>query len=461
MPESDIAFWSLVAVAVFAYGIVLARWQRGIIGLILYLPFAGLATVWSYPAPPIVLLAKDLFLVVPTYLSFSFWFWKSRRGSLLPKSFSFAPLVGLVFLLILHLANPSLTNPVVGLIGLKVWLFYVPLCVLTYHLVDSSGDLISLFKVMAAVGSIPAIVGLVQAVLVYSGNEELAYGLYGSAAGIVTQGYARFEGAGGQGLVRVASTFSFPMQYLSFLITLLPVNYSLWRTTRRTLYLWTLSITVVAAILSGLRSAFVLIPAYFLLILLFEGNLRRLVKPLAVFAILLPFAFISLVWLLGSSTETLTGFIRDVVAIYAGTDEGSMIGELRRASEATWFGMGTGMGTGPARYATLVSDAFADSDLISIESFYAKCILEIGIPGLVVVLLIFGKVVLRGYAGFLHLRFTFFHPVAASLLSTMLLICVYLFKGSFIDYDPLNVYFWIFAGILMKLPTLLPAEGYE
>jgi hypothetical protein len=167
------------------------------------------------------------------------------------------------------------------------------------------------------------------------------------------------------------------------------------------------------------------------------------------------------VWLLGSSTETLTGFIRDVVAIYAGTDEGSMIGELRRASEATWFGMGTGMGTGPARYATLVSDAFADSDLISIESFYAKCILEIGIPGLVVVLLIFGKVVLRGYAGFLHLRFTFFHPVAASLLSTMLLICVYLFKGSFIDYDPLNVYFWIFAGILMKLPTLLPAEGYE
>jgi len=301
----------------------------------------------------------------------------------------------------------------------------------------------------------------VQAVLVYSGNEDLVYGLYGSAAGLVTQGYARFEGAGGQGLVRIASTFSFPMQYLCFLITLLPVYYSLWRITGRTVYVWALSITVVAATLSGLRSAFVLLPAYFLLILTFEGNIQRLAKPLAVIAILLPFAFISLVWLLGSSTDTLTGFIRDVVATYAGTDEGIVISEFRRVSEATWFGVGTGMSTGPARYATLVTDATLDSDLMGIESFYAKCMLEIGIPGLVLVLLIFVKIVLRGYAGFLHLRSTILRPVAASLLSTILLICVYLLKGSFIDYDPLNVYFWIFAGILMKLPTLSPADAYE
>jgi hypothetical protein len=27
-------------------------------------------------------------------------------------------------------------------------------------------------------------------------------------------------------------------------------------------------------------------------------------------------------------------------------------------------------------------------------------------------------------------------------------------KGSVLDYDPLNVYFWLFAGMLVKLPQL-------
>jgi len=465
---SDIVnpLWLLLTIGGVAlvYGIILANWRRGLTGLVLCLPFAGLATVWTYPAPPIVLLAKDLFIVVPTYLSFSFWFWRSnrKRKSLLPRSFSFVPLSSLVVLLTLHLVNPSLANTAVGLIGLKVWLFYVPLCVLAYHFINSGNDLISLLKVMAAVGTIPSIIGLLQAVLVYSGNPEIAYSLYGSAADIVTQGYARFEGAGGQGMVRIASTFSFPMQYFSFLITLLPVYYSLWRITHQTLYFWTLSITIVAATLSGVRSAFVLIPAYFLIVLFLEGNLRHVGKPLAVIAVILPLSFISLVWLLGSSTGVLTGFIGNLIAFYTGTEQSSVMGELSRAFKATWLGMGTGMGTGPARYATLLSDGFVDSDLLGTESFYAKCILEIGIPGLLLVLLIFGRVLLQGYSGFLHLKSTPLKPVAASLLSTMIVICVYLVKGSFIDYDPLNIYFWIFAGIIMKLPTFRWNSGaYE
>ena len=31
---------------------------------------------------------------------------------------------------------------------------------------------------------------------------------------------------------------------------------------------------------------------------------------------------------------------------------------------------------------------------------------------------------------------------------------VYGIKGQYMDFDPINVYFWLFAGILMKLPAL-------
>ena len=35
---------------------------------------------------------------------------------------------------------------------------------------------------------------------------------------------------------------------------------------------------------------------------------------------------------------------------------------------------------------------------------------------------------------------------------------VYAVKGQYLDLDPLNVYFWLFAGMLFKLPALEDPE---
>lgn len=42
-------------------------------------------------------------------------------------------------------------------------------------------------------------------------------------------------------------------------------------------------------------------------------------------------------------------------------------------------------------------------------------------------------------------------PLAAALLALLGITAVSLFKGPYIDLDPLNVYFWLFAGMLLGL----------
>jgi len=64
-------------------------------------------------------------------------------------SFPGAPvglLAVLAGLIIIQFFNPQLINWLVGLIGLKVWLFYIPLYFLGYHLIDSSDELMRMAK---------------------------------------------------------------------------------------------------------------------------------------------------------------------------------------------------------------------------------------------------------------------------------------------------------------------------
>ena len=40
------------------------------------------------------------------------------------------------------------------------------------------------------------------------------------------------------------------------------------------------------------------------------------------------------------------------------------------------------------------------------------------------------------------------------LISFLVALGLYCFKGWVIDLDPINIYFWMFAGLLTRLPTL-------
>jgi hypothetical protein len=127
------------------------------------------------------------------------------------------------------------------------------------------------------------------------------------------------------------------------------------------------------------------------------------------------------------------------------------------------LGTGTGMNTGPARYAFSTPDSFT-----GIENYYAKAVVELGIPGLMVVTGLFLSVIGHGYDIQARLRDPGLKSCSSAFLAYLVIIALSSFKGWQIDLDPVNVYFWMFAGFMLKLkyldqrelPETVGAAGY-
>jgi O-antigen ligase len=129
-------------------------------------------------------------------------------------------------------------------------------------------------------------------------------------------------------------------------------------------------------------------------------------------------------------------------------------GGLMQAIEKAPLGMGTGTNTGAARYA--VSDP---SVFIGIENYYAKAAVELGIPGLLVVVGLFVVVIVAGLKAHRSIVDPIYRCCSNALLAFAIVIFLNSFKGWLIDLDPLNIYYWLFAGILLKLSVLEQAQS--
>src|SRR5215469_13067001 len=118
------------------YVFIIARWRRGFCFLMAYVPFAGAVTLALHLWPP-SLLFKDIFLVVPTYVGF-IGEWTTKRDLLrgFPRSIIFLMLC-LVILTVIQTGNVGMQNLLMAFIGLKVWLFYIPLAFVAYAYVDT------------------------------------------------------------------------------------------------------------------------------------------------------------------------------------------------------------------------------------------------------------------------------------------------------------------------------------
>jgi len=246
---------------------LVSRWRWPLYALLVYLPVSGVAVLAAYPGRTdraVAILAKDFVFVIPAYVLFlgffilrktRFWF----RG---------APLVlfGLLALIVVIQAfNPKLPNHLVGLIGIKVWLFYIPLFFLGYHLVQNRQQLFRVLGLMSLVAIVPAVIGLVEVILYYTGHAQTVYDAYGASAKPATQGFTTFVLSNGCTIRRVPSTFSFFYQYYLFGAAMVAVSFAWWRGSRPAgKQLWAGGVVFVlifvAAMFSGVRLGFVVIP---------------------------------------------------------------------------------------------------------------------------------------------------------------------------------------------------------
>lgn len=444
----------LVALAGVAMVAGISDWKRSFYGLILYLPFAGLPVIALYPATGPPNLIKDVVFVIPAYLGFLAYMQSSRR----PIAYAGAPVIAIVLLstlVVLQAFNPSLPNTLVGLIGVKIWLLYIPMLFLGYHAIASKDELYKLLRWMSYAAVIPAAIGIFEAVLIYGGQAGRVFSWYGDAAAAVTQGEAflQVDAAGTTYLRRVPSLFSSVTQYANFLTAMTAITYAWWRTDARRSFRRPLGATiwitvVLAAFLSGSRGAFFYVPLLVVAMLLLERGLRDFpLARLAAPALLVAAAAA----IIGTSALPILSHAREV----GSTEVGFVIVDgFKKSVETTWFGLGTGVDTIASRYAVSEDDLFQVVGGTWQESWYVKAVLELGIVSLFLIALLFGRLIRDGLRRHKAIRDPQLKVVSAAILAFLMVYVLAAFRSQSLDVDPVNVYFWLFAGVLAKIAVL-------
>jgi hypothetical protein len=442
----DIEILTGTVLLVCLYVLILTRWERGVYWLVAYMPFAGAVTLALHLWQP-SLLFKDIFFVIPLYIAFF------ARMAIHRVSFaSFPPSVAclmlcLAVITILQAGNSAVANVMMGLIGIKVWLLYLPLCVVAYTFADSVQRVIVLLRLMVALSFIPAIIAVLQFSFVgHFGYHATMQMSYGEAAADVTQNFGQFQVEQGS-YGRIPSIFTFVTQFFGFSLAMLPACYILSRTDPsprwRRIGTWGLAAAGLATFISGARSAYVFTPLLLGLIFFLDRGLRGIISALSGVAVL---AWIAVTVLVGAAFWTMYSMIGSLFSKYA-TDVA--LGGLLQAIQLAPLGMGTGTNTGAARYA--LSDA---SVFIGIENYYAKAAVELGIPGLFVVVGLFAAITLAGFKARRTVAPPIFRCCSNAFLAFVIVISLNLFKGWLIDLDPVNVYYWLFVGVLLKISVL-------
>jgi hypothetical protein len=436
--------------ASFAVGIY--NWRLSVYGLLLYLPYSGVAAILMYPNTTPAVLAKDFLLVLPAYLGFILRQLSARKSMSIPRGPVWL-IVCFSTLVIAQTLNPALPSLIVGAIGAKVWLFYIPLYLLGYHLIRSRRDLHRVLTVISVAAVIPTLIGIVEAVLIYTGRASVVYGFYGEAAAAVTQNFAAFNLTGGGTLHRISSTFTFVSQYFAFTMTMMTVIYAWWRgvlVEGRLAYIgsavWLL--TLLAGFLSGARGAIAFIPVMVVLLLLLQRPKAGLILRGAVGSIIV---FSGAAAILGSSIANLLSY---VAALSTQHFRSVFLGGFRDGFSLTLTGLGAGTNTNGARHVLSQPELYASASGSWYESWYVKALVELGVPGLVLVVALMAVLLMQGLDRHRSLTDKRLKVISASLMAFLIWNLIYGIKGQFMDIDPINVYFWFFVGILARLPSL-------
>jgi hypothetical protein len=200
-------------------------WELGIKSLLVILIIEGAVRKWFLPsASELVYFYKDflMIVIVVSYLT------KGRKTPFLIKHelklFS-VTLAAFALYAVASVSNPRLPHPLVGLLGVKAYLLYVPLAFLVPRMFTSKEKLVAFLKWYLIIALSVAALSAMQFV---DSNPDSALNRYAwdaktaAATGMEMQ-VANFQDSAGSNYVRVTGPFS----YLSGLAIYLPITFAL------------------------------------------------------------------------------------------------------------------------------------------------------------------------------------------------------------------------------------------
>jgi hypothetical protein len=339
-----------------------------------------------------------------------------------------------------------------GIIGLKVLLGYVPLVFCAYYLIEDKKRLVFLGRLLVVIVIICCVLGLMQYAMLATGRCAGTQGASGIdlfkaslQAKCLVGGSLLYSPS--QGQIRLPGTFVSPWHWAWFLVANAFITFTVafsdtsfvWRTAG----LGGLALVFMNAVICGQRLALAFVPVAVIISLFLTGqiaNLKRFIPVAIGLALILSVVAINNPAIVQERVDSLVArwnaspphlFIQKQILFSVNQQKGIL-------------GRGLGKATNSAR-------SFGPTSLI--ETYHPKLLFEIGYFGLLAFMVFVSHLTLVTWKKYRLLKTPTIRSFGSSFWVFILIItyCPYWYP---LDTDPVAVYYWFFAGVILRLPAI-------
>ena len=469
---STLILSAMVFVGLAVVVAVLNNWRRGMYLLLTWIVFEDLARKYLGNNMA-VFFGKD-FLALVVYLSF-FISRRAERVKIFKPPF-LLPLMLFVWYGVIQALNPISTSIFFGLLGMKIDFLYIPLIYIGYAFIENDEDLRRFFAYNSVLVLIVVGLGITQSVL---GHTFLNPAQMQEDIRELSTSY-RVSPISGAIAYRPTSVFVSAGRLqnfllISWLVALGFSGYLLLRSKKhRFLAFLTVGVVGVGSIMSASRSVFLYTASSVLVIVAAflwgspwrQGEARRTVRAIFRGTIFAAAALFLMMTFLPDQVSSRFAIYRETLSPDSPTSE-----LVFRTRDYPWhnfmlafqhehwlFGYGIGTSSLGVQYVARILHAPPMN--IGVESGYGQLVVEMGVPGLLLWLLLSFSVAISAWKVVVRLKGTPWFPIGFVIFWYAFLLMIPIAFYGFVVYQDfiVNAYLWILLGILFRLPTLLRDE---
>ena len=451
---------------------VLRNWRMGFYAFLVWLLFEDLFRKYMGNNMAIYF-GKDV-LVAIVYLAFFISIRASKTKLFRPP---FRIFLSLFFWWgVLECFNPNSPSVFYGLLGLKLYFYYIPLMFVGYALIQTDTDLRRFLIFNMSLAGLISLLGIIQAIV---GVSFLNPQVLAPDIRELSNVY-RYSPITGDIVYRPSSVFVSDGRFawyltMAWLIGLGAVGYLVLRRQRQTVVFVGTALVAVAALLCGSRGTFVFVAASSIIVaaaFLWGSPWRResghrLMKAIRRGFIAAGVGMVLAVVLFPVAVGARWSFYSETLDPRSSESELGFrtmdypIAEFQKAFAQTNWLYGNGIGTASLGMQYVSRILGEPSTNFGVESGYGNLFIEFGTIGLLLWLLWTAAVVIACWKVVLRVRQTSVFPIAFTMFWFMFLL---LFPMTFASIGPYenyiyNAYLWLSVGILFRLPALVPRQG--
>lgn len=447
---------------------ILRNWRTGFYFFFAWLLFEDLARKYMNNGLALFF-GKDI-LAALTYISLYAAIRRGREKTFRPPFLM--PLAIFVWLGVIQIFNPNSPSILYGLLGFKVYFYYVPLLWVGYALIRNDEDLRKFLVANSAFATVIASVGIIQAIV---GNSFLnppvldpKIAELADLTKVTPIGWERFNLPDS---VFVSTGRFGAYLFLAFIIVGGAAGYLLLSSGRgRKIVFLAVGTLCAAALLSGSRGSVVYMGASALVMVVgfiwgaprYRKQSRLLLKAIRRSAIVAALALAALLLIFPEQAGSRIAFYTQTLSPESSAYEGTWRGigypleNLMKAFTAPNWVLGNGIGVASLGRQYVAEVLKQPPPEVWMEEGFGVLIVELGIVAPFLWLLWSGALLYFCWRVVRDLRETRFFPLAFAIFWYASLLLIFLTWGGLSVFQNYinNAYLWILVGVLFRLPDL-------